>query len=150
MGRKLWAGPEPYADDNCYHGPADRIDAHCKYPIQERAWANSWEEGSDITCASLGMSGTYKCGYILEENHWGGNKVRVGMTVISGDSGSGMKWNYRIDGILTDRGESEAFFQTAFHVQQALGDGYFYFNCAVGETVHTNAWEWGACPGVDA
>ena len=140
-----------YADDNCYHGDNDQSSPHCKWPMASRALHNSWEVGSDRTCASLGNSGDYRCGYIEEENANGGNRVRVGMTVIAGDSGSGMKWKYRIDGILTDRSSTDAFFQTAYHVQKALGDGYFYFNCySPGKKVNTDPANWGVCPTTNA
>lgn len=139
-----------YADDNCYHGDTDRpVDPDCRWPMKERAWHNSWEVGNDQTCVSLSNSADYRCGFILEENHAGGNKVRVGVSAQGGDSGSGFKWDYRIDGVLTDIAidGSEAFFQTAFHVQDVLGSG-FNFNCADGETVRNDPGDWGVCPGV--
>ncbi len=142
----------PYADDNCYHG--NHYDytppsAHCEFQMQERARHDSWEEGSDLTCASLGNSGAYRCGYIVDKDA-ADRKVAVEMTVIGGDSGSGMKFNNRIDGILTDTSGPQAFFQTAYDVQRMLGDGYFYFNCANGRTTHTDPSDWGVCPDVDA
>lgn len=139
-----------YANDNCYHGNAYYSGHHCQWPMANRALDDSWEVGSDRTCASLGATNTYRCGYIEEENT-SGDKVRVSMIVNPGDSGSGMKWDYRIDGILTDRGGTEAFFMTAYDVQRALGNGYFYFNCySPGSITRSDPSDWGACPSVDA
>lgn len=145
-----------WADDNCYHGNNTLPDPHCRWPIASRALHNSWEVGvgEDQTCASLGASNTYRCGYILEVNHLGGNRVRVGMTGIGGDSGSGMKWENRADGILTDILDTypdpspEVFFQTAYHAQQGGG---FQLNChASGKKVYPDPADWGDCPTSDA
>ncbi|MGF1617166.1 MAG: hypothetical protein ACFCU2_05085 [Acidimicrobiia bacterium] len=147
-GARMQSG---YANDNCYHGDtgASSPSPHCGWPMSARAIHNSWEVGSDRTCASLGNSGVYKCGYIVELNA-PPNRVRVDMSVVAGDSGSGFKWDYRIDGILTDRSTTQAFFQTAYHVQVALGNGYFYFNCASGKKTYSDPSNWGVCPAVDA
>lgn len=140
-----------YANDNCYHGDPDQSSHHCAWTMSSRALHNSWELGSDQSCASLGTTNDYRCGYIFEENAGtSGNRVRVAMTIMGGDSGSGMKWSNRIDGIITDRSTSQAFFQTAYHAQVQLGNGYFYFNCAVGQTTYTSASSWSACPYSDA
>jgi len=142
-----------YANDNCYHGnnAVSAPSPHCRWPMATRAWHNSWDIGSDLTCASLGNSNAYRCGYIEEINSGNGNRTRVSMAVNSGDSGSGMKFGYRIDGILTDKSTTDAFFQTAYHVQVALGNGYFYFNCHSSSIItYTDPADWGACPAVDA
>lgn len=144
-----------YADDNCYHGKHGLTSPppHCGWPMAHRAEHNSWEVGSDMTCASLGNSNTYRCGLILEES-WGvsGRKVRVAMNVRQGDSGAGMKWNYRIDGILVDLlPNSEALFHTAYDVQTALAGGSFSFNCySPGSIVRSNPQNWGTCPKANA
>ena len=62
---------------------------------------------------------------------------------------SGGQWGNRIDGILTDRSDTQAFYQTAYHVQYTLGNGYFYFNCAVGRTTRSDPGGWGVCPAVN-
>ncbi|MDH5372742.1 MAG: S1 family peptidase, partial [Acidimicrobiia bacterium] len=136
-----------YANDNCYHGDPDRYDAHCKYKMSSRALGNTnWEVGSDVTCASLGNSGVYRCGYITEENHGTDKTVGVGMNVIGGDSGSGMKYSNRIDGILNGSVPGTAFFQTAYRVKSSLG---FDFNCHNGLLTTSNPSDWATCPGVN-
>lgn len=137
-----------YANDNCYHGDGSGSSAHCRWAMRNRALHNQWELGSDRTCSSLGKTNDYKCGYIVDDN-FGPNRIVVDMTVIEGDSGSGAKWGTRIDGILTDIGDTQGFYQTAYHVQYTLGNGYFYFNCAVGKTTRTNPGDWGTCPSVN-
>jgi hypothetical protein len=141
----------PYADDNCYHGNHyASTPAHCRWKMSARAFYNSWEIGSDRTCASLGSSAVYRCGYILKVNH-GGSRVRVGMPIAPGDSGSGAQYQNRIDGIIASTTDwSDAIFVQAYYVQVYLGDGYFYFNCAEGRTTHSNPNDWGACPIVNA
>lgn len=137
-----------YADDNCYHGSSSGADGHCWFTMSVRALHNKWELGNDRTCSSLGQSNDYKCGYIVDDD-FGPNRIVVDMVTISGDSGSGGQWGNRIDGILTDISPTQTFYQTAYHVQYTLGNGTFYFNCAVGKTVRTNPADWGACPTVD-
>jgi len=79
-----------YADNNCYHATV-----HCGGFFRYRAVHNSWEVGADTSCASLGTSNAWECGLIQEENYTGsgdcaGNRwVRIGVTTIPGDSGSG-------------------------------------------------------------
>jgi len=108
---------------------------------------------SDRTCASFasGTTNDYLCGYILDEEWNETNRVRVGIEAHVGDSGAGMKWEYTIDGILTDITDpaGDLFFQTAYHTQYTLGNGYFYFNCAAGETTETDPADWGVCPAVN-
>jgi len=139
-----------YADDNCYHGSGSSASAHCQYTMSYRALHNSWETGSDRSCASLGNSNAFRCGYILEEGINGGTTVRVGVQVIGGDSGAGFMYGSRIDGILRDRSATEAYFESAYYVQVALGSGYFYFNCAYRRATHSDPSGWGSCPAIDA
>lgn len=140
-----------YADDNCYHGN-DLIGssaAHCAYAMQNRSTSYGWDFGIDRTCASLARTNKYRCGFVVDDS-FGPNRLVVDMSSQKGDSGSGAQWQTRIDGVLTDGSvpAGQSFFQKAYHVQFALGNGYFYFNCAVGETSHSNVSNWGQCPSV--
>ncbi len=138
------------ADDNCSHGYNTGSGGHCQYAMQNRALHNSWETNSDNTCASLGSSNTYRCGVIVEENYDGGRRARALMDAGGGDSGSGAKYSNTIDGIITHSaiGQGEVLFNTAYDVQRILGNGYFYFNCAVGQTTQS-ASSWGSCPAIN-
>lgn len=138
-----------YANDNCYHGDffGMGVGSHCQYTMSSRASGDTnWEVGSDQTCASLGNSGVYRCGFITEENHGTDHTVGVGMNVIQGDSGSGMKWVNRIDGILNGLVSGTAFFQTANRVKSSLG---FDFNCHNGRLTTNDPTDWGTCPAVN-
>ncbi len=136
----------PYADDNCYHGSGGSSAAHCQWPMANRALHNSWEVNSDVTCASLGSSNTYRCGLILEENFEGRRKVRAAISAVGGDSGAGAKYSYTIDGIIVEAAPSgEVLFGTAYDVKAQLG---FDFNCASGAR-YLPANQWGACPAVN-
>lgn len=135
-----------YANDNCYHGSGSGTGAHCQWPMANRASHNSWEIGSDQTCASLGKSNTYRCGYILEENFEGGRTVRADIDNIGGDSGSGAKWDYTIDGIIVEGSGTEVLFQTSYDVETQLG---FDFNCASPGPHYLLPSEWDPCPVVD-
>ena len=144
-----------FADTNCYHGDTDNANPHCRWRMSARAWSQSWELNQDMTCASLGRTNDYRCGFITEVGI-DPNRVRAEFVCQPGDSGSGLKWSHRIDGILTDcsidgsgNPVSGTFFQQAYDAQRFLGDGYFYFNCANGETTNT-ASNWGRCPGTNA
>jgi hypothetical protein len=110
---------------------------------------NSWETGSDVTCASLGNTGMWKCGFILQEGVNSDQTVKVGMTAIPGDSGSGMRWGNRIDGILNGITTNAIFFQTGERAETALAPN-FSFNCHVGLLTTTNPAAWGTCPQVNA
>lgn len=136
-----------YADDNCYHGnqAVSSPSPHCGWPISSRALWNQWEVGSDRSCASLGTSNTYRCGYVTDMGVGTGDHVVVEMQGSLGDSGSGMKWDYRIDGILTSIAHSpeRVLFEQAYEVKSALG---FDFNCGSGKTVHSTPSGWGTCP----
>lgn len=143
-----------YADDNCYHGRSTEAGAgdggHCLWPMTNRALHNSWTPGMHQTCASLGQSNTYRCGFILEEDVDTGRWERLVYTDLvstGGDSGSGVKWEYTIDGLLVagDGETGPSYFHTAYDLQDITGT---QFNCAVGETTN-RAGDWGSCPGVD-
>lgn len=98
------------------------------------------------------MSGTYRCGIVVDQNVNSDLTTKVAMTAILGDSGSGMKWVNRIDGILNGivtGPPAYAYFQTAQRVTTALAPN-FSFNCHVGLLTATNPAAWGICPGVDA
>lgn len=136
----------PYADDNCYHGSGSGSGTHCQWPMASRASHNSWEINSDQTCASLGSSNTYRCGFILEENFEGGRMVRAAIQNIPGDSGSGAKWEYTIDGVIVQGSGSQVLFNTAFDVKTQLS---FDFNCAAPGPHYLSAGSWGSCPVVD-
>lgn len=135
----------PYATDNCLHTSGD-----CGQTMQNRALNNSWEPGSDYTCASLSNSQVYRCGTIIEENAApGGRRVRVqGLTAIPGDSGSGVAYGRRVDGVITHINSSgEAIFNTAYDIVVQLGAD---FNCHASYYSTTAPGNWGTCPGVDA
>lgn len=140
-----------YADDNCYHGnPYFGNAAHCQWPMKHRASYMSWEIDVDRTCASLGSTNSYRCGYIFEE-YVAGNDVAARIVGQLGDSGSGMKWDYRIDGILVrvggnSSGNTSVIFGTAHMVQTRLGS---HFNCAPSAAVKQPS-QWGNCPVVNA
>ncbi len=140
-----------YADDNCYQGnPYSGNAAHCQWPMKHRASYMSWEIDVDRTCASLGSTNSYRCGYIFEE-YVAGNDVAARIVGQLGDSGSGMKWDYRIDGILVrvggnSSGNTSVIFETAYMVQTRLGS---HFNCASSAAVKQPS-QWGNCPVVDA
>lgn len=136
-----------YANDNCYHGAYYLSGGgHCRYPIRYRASHNSWEINADTTCASLGRSNTWRCGYILEENAVSAavsRLVRNSITTQIGDSGSGMLGGSdTIDGIHVAGVNGYAHFVTAYDVKRRLG---FDFNCANGQATKA-ANQWGACP----
>lgn len=104
-------------------------------------------------CASLGDTNDYLCGYIEEENTGdSGRGTRVGFPGDVGDSGAGAKWNYTIAGIITQidpNNNDDVIFESAYDTQVNLGNGYFYFNCAVGKKTYSSPTSWGACPTVD-
>lgn len=138
-----------YANDNCYHGnhAIYGTGAHCQWPMRNRASHDSWEVGVDLTCASLGNSGVYRCGYISAENHNGERLIRVDINAILGDSGSGFKYGNRADALLHSISAGRAYAHTAYDLQSRLG---FWLNCASSQTTHSNPGSWAICPVVDA
>lgn len=122
------------AATNCMH----QDNNSCAWAMEALAQNNSWETGTDRTCASLGNSNAYRCGYIDKEGVESGghvNLVRVKVKSKGGDSGSGFKWNETIDGLLIRNGQigiinktDVSYFQMAEDVRSGLGPG-FDFNC---------------------
>ena len=117
-----------FANRNCYHW------SHCAKWIANRASHNSWETNSDVTCASLGSSNVWRCGYIRQENYapgsgdCGGNGgwLRVEFAVIPGDSGAGAIAPYggatTFDGIVScQSGSSHAVLTTSMFVNLIAG-----------------------------
>lgn len=144
------------ANTNCYHGTESNKATDCPWRIQDRTYHNSWEVGSDRTCASLGRSNAYRCGKIEDENvsassgAFDSNRmVELQFTADPGDSGSGAKWENTFDGIITMKKtrflrSDRSLMVTAYDVKRSLGSS-FDFNCAAG-FARKNADEWGACP----
>jgi hypothetical protein len=141
----------PQADSNCYHS-----NGHCIKNIRWRALHNSWEVGSDLVCATLGNTGAYQCGFVVEENYSstasgceGGRWVRYDIDTSGGDSGSGLigpvqsPGDTTIDAIHACGSGTSGFGNTAFDVKTQLG---FDFNCASTAVTGRAASAWGACP----
>lgn len=116
-----------YPNDNCYHAGYN-----CARRIVNRAYLNSVDVG-DTTCASLGVSGTYKCGtvqaYVTISNgvtHSG--VLKVGFSATNGDSGSGaMDGTDTFDGLVIGKSGSVTYVMQAYRLLQDLGGAQF--NC---------------------
>lgn len=147
-----------YADSNCYHESGVDCGGFFRY----RSLNNSWEVNSDMTCASLGTSNVYECGFIVEENYVetspaceGNRWVRYGITTIGGDSGAGLVYSSGSGGQLAidalhqcSNGAygSVYFGMTAYWVKTELG---FDYNCASSVVNSRAASAWGACPTIN-
>ncbi|MCP4964732.1 MAG: hypothetical protein GY926_05810 [bacterium] len=147
-----------YADNNCYHA-----DGHCTGFIRYRSLNNSWEVGSDMTCASLGTTNAWECGWIAEENYVstssaceGNQWVRYTIDTSPGDSGSGLVYwsgsgvQLAIDAIhhcsVAASGGLDGIGMTAYRVKQTLG---FDYNCASSAVTSRSASNWGSCPTIN-
>ncbi|MFQ5524194.1 MAG: hypothetical protein ACE5F5_11575 [Acidimicrobiia bacterium] len=116
-----------YPNDNCYHAGYN-----CARRIVNRAWLNSVDVG-DTTCASLGVSGTYRCGtvqaYVTISNgvtHSG--VLKVGFSSTDGDSGSGaMDGTDTFDGLVIGKNGSVTYVMQADRLLEDLGGAQF--NC---------------------
>ena len=142
-----------FADDNCYHW------GHCAKHISNRALHNSYELNSDVSCASLGKSNVWRCGYVREHNWTGsgpcggnGGWLKIGIPVIPGDSGAGAIYPYSggqstFDGILgCQNGSSNSIWTSALLFKGATG---LDANCyPVPVIVYSPNW-WPTCSGVD-
>jgi hypothetical protein len=145
----------PQADSNCYHAVGS-----CVRYVQWRASHNSWEVGSDTVCASLGTTGTYVCGTVVEENYSstaagceGSRWLRYNVDTGSGDSGAGLigpvaSPAVTIDAIHACGSGTTGFGNTAFDVMDQTPLAWD-FNCAPSVVTGRGPTAWGACPVLD-
>jgi hypothetical protein len=149
-GWDMFRMSSPQADSNCYHA-----DTSCNRNMSWRTLHNSWEEGIDYVCASLGTTNDYNCGVVQEWDYVstmagceGSRWVRFDIDTQPGDSGAGLMYpvaapDSTVDGIFACATTTFSFGNTAYDVKNRLA---FDYNCSRSVVTGRSASSWGACP----